>query len=124
MSRDMWTFAAHWWATGLVVAEIVYCAAATWYLARSPQLQTVPVARCLLVLSCIPAVAAAFLMIAGAAWWSLAAAATVSAVQSGACLRHMRMLQLVRTGRPPVQASLLIRRREALASPARPRKQG
>jgi hypothetical protein len=78
----MWTFAAHWWATGLVLAEIAYCAAATWYLARSPRLQTVPVAR---------------------------------------CLRHLRMLQLIRTGRPPAQASFLIRRREALSAPARPR---
>jgi lysylphosphatidylglycerol synthetase-like protein (DUF2156 family) len=109
----MWTFVAHWWATGLALAEIAYCAAATWYLARSPHLQTVPVARCLLVLSCTPVGAAAALTLAGAAWWSLAVAAATSAVQSGACLRHLRMLQLIRTGRPPEQASFLIRRRAA-----------
>jgi hypothetical protein len=113
MNPDMWTFIVHWWATGLVLSVIAYSAAVTWYLARSPELQTVQVARCLLALSGLPAIAAIALTLAGAAWWSLAVTAATSAAQFAACLRHLRAVQLIRTGRPPEQASFLIRRRAA-----------
>jgi hypothetical protein len=107
----MWPFIVHWWATALVLAVIVHDAAVTWYLARNPDLQTVPVARCLLALSFTPAAAAAVLMLTGAAWWSLWVTAGTSAIQIAGCLRHLRTVRLISTGRPLAQASFLIRRR-------------